>query len=676
MKLLSRLLLFFSLINLNVYAETPAKKAVDSLLVLIDHANPSKKVQYYIQIINLYQKSNNERALKYANQALVLSQSLKDNLQTALIYNRIGSISLQMNRLELAKTNFGKALKLVENLKNYPQITENLHDLGVVYSNFGDLNKAQASFNKALQLGRETGDTSRIIYTSVSLGNIFLKKGNYKKAIILYTKAMVLQESTGYCFDEKARIYNNFGVLFSEQGKYKKSLGYYKQAAAIYDSLNNASDLGKTYNNLGNIYWNQQAYDTAETYYKKSLQIRRSLKNKKGEAFVLNNLGMLAGNRGKLKLSVQYFEQSLLLFESIQNRNGVLLSSYNLGEIYTELNLFKKAEKYYYQSLSIAKNDGVMDYELAILNSLTSLYKKNKNYKKATVVFDKYLALNDSVEKFSKTNQMVEMEARFDQEKKKTTLAFLQQKVLNEKTKANQLKWAIGIVAGVFFLGLLVLFIVFRKQKSRLISQRYLLSQQFLQYQMNPGFLYQSLNFIREFLYKNKTKEAAAYLSNFARLIRTFIENSTAEQIGLESELETLQHYLTLRQAGYEDTFSYHIEMNEDVEPEFIELPPFLIFPFIDVLLGRFGLSDILEIKVELIRYEKHLKYETNINFTGSHFLDIDDLKKTLEDINEKAKQRINLIYKLNKQKIDLAYDLEIKKENKKLQLSLNIPIN
>jgi tetratricopeptide (TPR) repeat protein len=659
-----------------VYALTTEKKTVDSLLSLVDQAKPKQKIDFYLQIIDLYRKSDSERALKYANQALILAQSLDNNLQIALIYNRIGSIALQMNRLELAKTNFEKALQLAEGLQNFPEITENLHDIGVVFSNFGDLNKAKESFNRALLLGQKTGDTSRIIYTSVSLGNIYLKKGNYEEAIKLYNKAMVLQELTGYCIDEKARIYNNFGVLFSEQGKYKKSLDYYKRAAIIYDSLKNKSDLGKTYNNLGNIYWYQEEYDTAESYYKKSIQIRRGLKDKKGEAFVLNNLGMLAGNRGKLDLSIQYFEQSLLLFESIQNRNGILLSSYNLGEIYTELNQFKKAEKYYYQSLSIAKNDGAMDYELAILKSLTALYKKNKDYKNATAVFDQYLALNDSVEQHSKTKQTVEMEARFDREKKKTTLAFLQQKVLNEKTKANQLKWAIGLVALALMFGFLVFSVFYRKQKSKLTTQRYILSQQFLQYQMNPGFLYQSLNFIREFLYKNKTKEAGVYLSNFARLIRTFIENSTAEHIGLEAELETLQHYLKLRQAGYEEDFTYSIEVDEDIEPEFIELPPFLIFPFMDILLGRFGLSDTLNIRIKLKGENKQLHYETNIDFTGSHYLDSDDLKKALEDTNQKAKERIRLIYKLNKKKIDFTYDLAIKKENKKLQLHLKIPIN
>jgi tetratricopeptide (TPR) repeat protein len=581
-----------------------------------------------------------------------------------------------MNKLDFAEKYFQQALDICIDNKNKKGIGENTRYLGLVAANYGNLDKAKVFYSEALEIAEKRNDTTQLIFSSISLGNVWNKKNNYEEALHYYYSALVLLEYTACCIEERASVFNNLGVLFSDRGKYIKSLEYYQQAANIYDSLNNQFDLGKTYNNMGNIYWATEEYVRAQAFYEKSLDIRHEQNDKTGEAYVLNNLGMLNGSRGDFVSALAYFEKSLALFESEGNRNGSLLTTYNLAEVYMAMNQYQKAEKHFHQSLAIAQNDGVLNYELDNLKSLTDLYKQSKNYKKAFEVFDRYVALKDSVNTYSNTSHLIEMEASFDQEKKKTTLAFLQQRVDNEKRKANTIRWAIGLMVFVFVSSSIALFFLFRKQNLKAAYQKHQLSQQFLQYQMNPNFLYQSLNYIRDFLYKNKIQEAGAYLSNFARLIRTFIEHSTSEKIGLEMELETIEHYFKLRQAGYETMFSYQIEMDEDLEPEFIQLPPFLLFPFIDILLSRFGLSDTLCIKLSLVSTEKYLQYDADIDFSGSHFLDIDDLKQTLEHVSESADTRVQLIYKLTKQKIDLNYKLNMDKESKKLLLMLKTPLS
>lgn len=653
-----------------------AQFSVDSVLQLVDESKPIDRVDHYFSISDFYLHKNPELALKYCNEALILVQSLEKDELISKAYQKIGIVYLQMNKLDFAQKYFQQALAICVDNNIEKGRAENTRYLGVVASDFGNLDQAKILFSKSLEMAKSIEDTTQLIYSSVSLGNIWAKKNNNEEALHYYYSALVLLEYHACCIEEKARVYNNLGVLFANQGKYTKSLEYYQQAATIYDSINNKFDLGKTYNNMGNIHWYNNDYDTAQIFYEKSLKIRHEQNDKTGEAFVLNNLGMLKGSLGDLVSARNYFESSLELFESEENRNGSLLSTYNLGEVYMALNQYRKAEKHFHQSLAIAKNDGRLDYELDNLKSLTDLYKQNKNYKKAFEVFDRYVALKDSLNTHSNSSHLMEMEATFDQEKKKTTLEFLQQRVENEKHKAKSIRWAIGFIVFVFISSIIALFFLFRKQNLKAVYQKNQLSQQFLQYQMNPNFLHQSLNFIRDFLYKNKIQEAGAYLSNFARLIRTFIEHSTSEKIGLEMELETIEHYFKLRQAGYESLFSYQIEIDKDLEPEFIQLPPFLLFPFIDILLSRFGLSDTLRIKLHLNSSENHLQYHADIDFSGSHFLDIDDLKQSLEDVSESADTRVRLIYKLTKEKMDLKYTLYIEKESKKLMLMLKTPLS
>jgi len=676
MKLIIRYFLLLILLFFFVRTTVQAQFSVDSILLLADKSIPEKRITHYFTISDFYINQNPKLALKYSNEALALANSLEDDELISEAFKKIGAVYLQMKKFNFAEKYFKQAQDIYVKNKNKRGIADINRFLGTLAADCGDLDKAKTYYDESISIATGIYDTSLMIRSSVLLGNVWMKNDNYEQALRYYNSALVLQENNKCCIEEEARIYNNLGVLFSEQGKYTKSLHYYKQAAVIYDSLDNQFDLGKTYNNIGNIYWCTENYETAQLYYNKSLNIRHEQNDDTGEAYVLNNLGMLSGSRGDFVSAADYFEKSLELFERQKNRNGILLTTYNLGEVYAATHQFQKAEKHYYQSLAIAQEDGAFDDELDNLRSLTDLYKENKDYKKAFEVFDRYVTLKDSLRKYSNTNQMIELEARFDKEKKKTTLAFLQQKIDKEKKKASIIYWSMGLIILLFVSGITALFLIFRKQNLKAVHQKYLLSQQFLQYQMNPNFLHQSLNYIRDFLYKNKTQEAGIYLSNFARLIRTFIEHSTSEEINLETELETVEHYFKLRQAGYETAFSYKIEIDEELEPEFIQLPPFLLFPFIDILLGRFGLSDTLNIKLQLKASEKYLLYNTYIDFSGSHFLDIDDLRQTLEVVSESAEIRMDLIYKLTKKKIELNYNLEIKKANKNLLLLLKVPLS
>lgn len=653
-----------------------SQHSVDSIIALADQAKPADRVGYYLNIADLYLDDKPELALKYSKEALGLAQGLDKKNLISESSSKIGRVYLQMKNFDFAEKYFQQALDLCLSNKDKKGIAKNYQYLGLVCTNTGNLEKAKEFYSQALNSAQNTKDTAQMVASTISIGNSWIKIGDYLEAFNFFNMALVYTEGRKDSYDEKARIYNNLGVLFSEQGNYTKSLEYYEHAAVIYDSLNIQSELGRTYNNIGTIYWYTDDYETAQSYYEKSLRIRHIENDTTGEAYVLNNLGMLVGSKEDFVLALDFFEKSLKLFESQQNRSGCLLATFNLGEVYFAMNEPIKAEDYYNRSLSIAQKDDILDYKLANLESLASLYKRNKNYKKAIEVFDQYVALNDSLEKHSNINKLIEMEASFDQEKKKTSLTYLQLRVDYEKQKAKNIRLAITLVFLFFLSSIIGIFFIFRKQKLRASWQKYQLSQQFLQYQMNPGFLHQSLNYIRNFLYKNKPKEAGAYLSKFSRIIRTFIEHSTSEQISLEKEIETIKQYFKLRQMGYESLFSYQIQIDKNLEMEFIQLPPFLLFPFIDVLLGRFGVKDSLFINLHLKEEQDHLSYNVTIDFLGSHFLDIEDVSQTLMNIAEVAKNRIGLIYKLTRKKIVLNYNLDTVKESKKLHLHLRIPLN
>jgi ligand-binding sensor domain-containing protein len=101
-----------------------------------------------------------------------------------------------------------------------------------------------------------------------------------------------------------------------------------------------------------------------------------------------------------------------------------------------------------------------------------------------------------------------------------------------------------------------------------------------LKAQMNPHFIFNSLNAINRFILKSEKIEASDYLAKFSKLIRNILENSKLQWISLETEIETLQLYLELEAMRFQQKFNFSIKVSDSVEPSLIQIPPMLIQPF------------------------------------------------------------------------------------------------
>lgn len=110
------------------------------------------------------------------------------------------------------------------------------------------------------------------------------------------------------------------------------------------------------------------------------------------------------------------------------------------------------------------------------------------------------------------------------------------------------------------------------------------LREEALQNQMNPHFIFNSLNAIQNFLANNDQLNAMGYLSKFGRLIRMIFEFSKHKRISLESEIEFLQHYLSLESLRFKDKVDITFNISEEAlekSPELM-IPPLLIQPIIE----------------------------------------------------------------------------------------------
>ncbi|MVM41133.1 hypothetical protein GO730_31295 [Spirosoma sp. HMF3257] len=125
-----------------------------------------------------------------------------------------------------------------------------------------------------------------------------------------------------------------------------------------------------------------------------------------------------------------------------------------------------------------------------------------------------------------------------------------------------------------------------------------------LQSQMNPHFIFNSLNSIQNFIITNQPIEGVKYLSKFSKLVRKILENSNYQQMKLERVMETLQMYVELEAMRFNQEFTYQFVISDDDSLYDTLLPPMLFQPFVENAIWH-GLMPKKGDKLLLIKVER-----------------------------------------------------------------------
>lgn len=103
-----------------------------------------------------------------------------------------------------------------------------------------------------------------------------------------------------------------------------------------------------------------------------------------------------------------------------------------------------------------------------------------------------------------------------------------------------------------------------------------------LQSQMNPHFLFNSLNSINNFVLKSEVEKASDYITKFSRLIRVILNSSSSPTSTLAEELGILSLYVKLEQMRVNGGFDYNVKVEDKLNLEPIKVPPLFLQPFIE----------------------------------------------------------------------------------------------
>jgi CHAT domain-containing protein/tetratricopeptide (TPR) repeat protein len=309
------------------------------------------------RLANVYQTlGEQQKALDYYNQALVIRRALGSKREEANTLNNIGIIYKTLGEPQKAFLNYQRALLLRRAVRDSEGEAVTLHNIAAVYMLLGEPQKALDTYSQALRLRRAVADRSGEAMTLDSLGTLYEGLGNPEKALSYYDQALILARGVGNRREE-AKILNNIGLIYASSGDGRRALDYYDQARSLRrsDSGDRLAEV-EVLKNLGSLSKSSGESRQALEYYERALSLVRATGDRQGEAIVLNDIGDVFMMRGARQQAFEYYRQALPLVRVVQDRGGEAYTLLNLARAESVLGHLSESLRYAEDALSIVES--------------------------------------------------------------------------------------------------------------------------------------------------------------------------------------------------------------------------------------------------------------------------------------------------------------------------------
>jgi len=459
---------------------------------------------------------------------------------------------------------------------------EFLNVIGLIYDKKGDNELALDYYNRGLALAYKYNFEGSKAAILLNVGMMHENRGDHKLALENMLVALRIRERMN---DDKGigRVLNNIAMVFTEQENYTKALEYYQRSVDYKLKAGDTLLAASTYNNMAIALIDLQQYDEAIALLNKALIINTMYEEDVEIAANIGNLGLAFDKMGDKKKAKQYYERSIAMQRKFNLKNdGIAVPINNLGTIYLEENNLDEAEKLLKESLAIATEAESKEDIREALGNLATLYSKGKKFELAYGYQQKFNALTESLASEKSGRAMAEMMVKYETQKKEEQNKFLEQQNVLQTLRLERNNFIITFLVSLLLLLVISGMLFYRQRKLKAEQERIVLEQKLLRSQMNPHFIFNSLQSIQSFMLAHKPEEAAGYLSDFAKLMRMILENSRQEYCTLEDIIQQNIYYMKMQTLRFENKFDSDIYVHADLDTEHLLVPPMLLQPFIE----------------------------------------------------------------------------------------------
>jgi LytS/YehU family sensor histidine kinase len=529
----------------------------------------------YTELESLFREFKNDSVkMKQLNERVVKGSYFEAE---SYALNALGVIYRNLSKYDKAIDYHEYAEEVATYCQNLELKVLSLNMLGVVYRRMDLVSSALDYHSQALEFARKANPITEQLELSIavslnSMGNIYLVLKQYDLAIEQFNKSLEIENKS----ENKLGLainYQNIGYAKEAKGLLNEALKDYQTSLKYNEDIN--SDIGKVicFNSIGKIYIKQQKYDEAITLLQDALDKALKIEDQYYIATSYTNLGWLETLTNKEDLAEQHLKKAIEISDN-----------YNL--------LTSKIEARQYLSKNYV-NKGVFDLALRDYKIADSLERTINNQRNLSYINDLII--------------------KYESESKTNTIKALanENELVKSHLEKNRLSLLLSLLAIVL---VTVLLFIFNRQQQITQEKKILtLEQNMLKSQMNPHFIFNSLNSIKLYIINNEKENAVYYLNKFAKLIRKILVASNEKDISLADELDTMKLYMNIENIRFSNEINFKIKIDEKINPENIRVPSLILQPFLENSLWH-GLSS----KTDDKRIELDIKKESDDYITIS----------------------------------------------------------
>jgi two-component system sensor histidine kinase YesM len=538
--------------------------------------------------------------------------------------------------------------------------------------------------SKELQKSLDINDETQIGQNYERLANEFLNKGDNAKAEEYYKKALASYTKQNLA-EDKIRVTRSIAKVQENQKKFDSAIKNYEIAGAIAEDKNeekiNQNDANRlrtqaspvtqaeyVNSNIELLKRDNKIDEVAAAYVQKaenSLQQKNKIvaiesynkalayaKDKPEEVIkIKNEIAKVYASDSQFEKAIGISERLLAEAKTKQDFTTQIKQLQSLAKLYFKKEEPKKAVVSLKEAYDLASKNGNSTEAKKSLSALIEYYKTKGDDKESIALYEQFfknfdeLIQSDTTLIDAKTFQVTEDKIR-QLEKEKT----LKDELITKKNTFNYF-----LLGSILLLLLLFLFIV--KALYSIKTKNKEIALQSLRREMNPHFIFNSLNSVNQFISENKELEANKYLTSYSNLMRNMMENSNKDFITLDKEIEQLKKYLDLEHLRFQDKFDFKINVDEALDAETVLVPNMIIQPHLENAIWH-GLryldkKGFLNLNFEFADGKVMVVIEDNgIGLTKSR-----ELKTSNQKVHESrglsnTKERIGLLNELYKKNI------------------------
>ncbi|MEQ9049643.1 MAG: tetratricopeptide repeat protein [Marinoscillum sp.] len=320
-------------------------------------------------------------ALRLYEQALALGIDSRDSLTVLLA---LGDIRYQLGQFDRAYVQYEGAHKMAESMRLDYEKALALKGLAHILWRTGENIKATTFIIESIELSRKQRDTTAMITSSNILAGIYMSVGNLDDAGKLY------QEALSMALDNRdslniAQSYEYLGVLEFFREDYYRAIDLYEKALLINLSMDRGLESGINYSNI------------AES---------------------LNKLG-------EYREALKYLKKGERVMKRYDFLSGLIFVYYTMGDTYTSLRQYDLGIEFYQQSLNLMEQSGETREKQMVYGLMAENFAAQNKFEEAFAYHKRHTAAKDSLFNITKNNQLEEIKAKYDLEKKEQENFFL-----------------------------------------------------------------------------------------------------------------------------------------------------------------------------------------------------------------------------------------------------------